>query len=85
MVKGLSRRVVVLNLPSSEIFEQAFFIVSEDIKTGTTAKDVISEAYEVLNSRNRVIKQRTKPGQLFYYLAGAFSVALAWGLTVIFL
>lgn len=45
MVKGLSKRVVTIRFPDSHIFEQAIFMVREDLKARpVTASDLIREA-----------------------------------------
>ncbi len=49
MVKGVSRRVVVVKSPDKRLFEEAIFILSEEaLRTGgITAEDIISEACNV--------------------------------------
>ena len=49
MVKGTSRRVVVVDSPDPHIFEQAIFIVRNDAfrKEGVTPEQVVNEACRV--------------------------------------
>ena len=49
MVKGTSRRVVVVDSPDPPIFEQAIFIVRNDAfrKEGVTPEQVVNEACRV--------------------------------------
>ena len=49
MVKGVSRRVIVVDSPDPELFEQAIFIVRNDAlaKKGVTSDQVVSEACRV--------------------------------------
>ncbi len=51
MVKGVSRRVIMVKSPDPKIFEEAIFIVKEDVlkKGGTSARDVLREAQRVAN------------------------------------
>ena len=45
MVKGTNRRVVVVKSPDPRIFDEAIFIVREDLfHRGTSAEKVMSEA-----------------------------------------
>ena len=49
VVKGTSKRVIVVKSPDPKIFEQAIFIVKEDYrrKGGTNAGEVLREAQKV--------------------------------------
>ena len=46
MVKGISRRVVVVDAPEHRFFEQAIFIVREDVARsgGVSREEVLNEA-----------------------------------------
>ena len=44
MVKGISRRVVVVDSPDQRYFEQAIFIVAENEKGGMTQGQLLQEA-----------------------------------------
>ncbi len=46
MVKGISRRVIVVRSPDPRFFEQAIFLLKEDAlhAEGVTAEQVLSEA-----------------------------------------
>ncbi|MEG0780196.1 MAG: hypothetical protein RR426_06290, partial [Oscillospiraceae bacterium] len=52
MVKGISRRVVVVNSPDPRIFEQAIFIVRNDalMRDGVSAQEIVEEARRVAKS-----------------------------------
>ena len=52
MVKGISKRVIVIKSPDKRIFEEAIFIMREDaFKTaGITAEDVVNEACKIASS-----------------------------------
>lgn len=49
MVKGISRRVIVVRSPDPRFFEQAIFLLKEDAlhADGVTAEQVVSEARQV--------------------------------------
>ena len=49
MVKGMSRKVVVIKSPDKKIFEEAIFIVKEDLfkRSGVSTAEVINEAQRV--------------------------------------
>ncbi len=56
MVKGISRRVVVVDSPDQRFFEQAIFIVRNDAAgEGVTARELVEEARRVaFPTRGRV-------------------------------
>ena len=50
MVKGLSRRVIVVDSPDPHIFEQAIFIVRNDAAVGSggvTSQQVVDQAIRI--------------------------------------
>lgn len=49
MVKGVSRRVIVVDSPDPKLFEQAIFIVRNEAfaREGVTSEQVVSEACRV--------------------------------------
>ena len=49
MVKGTSRRVIVVDSPDPKLFEQAIFIVKNDAMTreGVTSQQVLGEACRI--------------------------------------
>ena len=48
MVKGISRRVVVIDSPDQRFFEQAIFIVRNDAAgEGITSRELVEEARRV--------------------------------------
>ncbi|MBO5034296.1 MAG: translation initiation factor 2 [Oscillospiraceae bacterium] len=60
MIKGISRRVIVVKAPDRRFFEEAIFIVREDIlgQGGVTADQVVEEARRVADGYARK-KRRT--------------------------
>lgn len=50
MVKGISRRVIVVDSPDPRIFEQAIFIIRNDAATGeggVTSQQVVDQAVRI--------------------------------------
>lgn len=52
MVKGISRRVIVVDSPDPKLFEQAIFIVKNDAfsQEGVTSQQVLGEACRIARS-----------------------------------
>lgn len=91
VVKGTSRRVIVVDSPDTELFEQAIFIVRNNIlsERGVTAQMLVDEACRVAKScsrasptaRRRGLLRRVSP--LLYGALGALGIGLAWLLTTL--
>ena len=90
MVKGTSRRVIVVDSPDTELFEQAIFIVRNEIlsERGVTAQMLVDEACRVAKScartsptARRSLFRRLPP--VFYGILGALGTGLAWLLTAL--
>lgn len=81
MVKGLSRRVVMVRFPEAGVFEQAIFVVRDDAaaRKGVSAERVIQEACDAAQG---FIRPSVKRGRhwppLVYALSGAAGVGAAW-------
>ena len=89
LLKGLSRRVVVVDAPDPQLFEQAIFILRNDALTdrGVSADQVVTEACRIAREYTR--SQGGRQGFLrsvpapWYAAAGAGAVALAWVLSLL--
>ena len=59
MVKGVARRVVVVKAPESPLFEQAIFILRDDIEAqrGVDADAILREA---CNTAGEYVRKHTK-------------------------
>ena len=87
MVRGTSRRVIVVDSPDTELFEQAIFIVRSDVSTrsGVTAQKLVDEACRVARScgrtqtRTKSLLRRGSPTP--HHSAGG--IALAWLLSAL--
>jgi hypothetical protein len=80
MVKGLSRRVVMVRYPEAGVFEQALFVVRDDaaVSRGITSDDVIAEACRIAQRHSNSAKQRKRWPPLAYTMMGACGVGAAW-------
>ncbi|WP_423242343.1 translation initiation factor 2 [Sporobacter termitidis] len=87
MVKGVSRRVIVIKSPDRHLFEEAIFIVKEEALRGggVTGDEIIKQAQEVADNYVRYhIKKRRLPRLPAPAFAafGAAATALAWVLAL---
>jgi hypothetical protein len=86
MVKGVSRRVIVIKSPNLHLFDEAIFIVKEDAlrEGGVTGTEIIKQAQEVADNYVRQhLKKRLMsriPAPAFAAFGAAFT-ALIWLLT----
>ena len=74
MVKGVSRRVVVVKSPDKRLFEEAIFILSEDAlrSGGITAEDIVSEACAVAST---YVRKNAVSGYRKYLIPAAMIAA----------
>ena len=81
MVRGISRRVVVVDSPDRRFFEQAIFIVRNDAAgEGVTAQALVEEAQRVAkqySAKDRTGWRRRLPPAA-YTLLGAGGIGLVW-------
>lgn len=88
MVRGTTRRVIVVESPDTNLFEQAIFIVRNDAvgRDGVTAQQLVSEACRVAKgcaqgSGKRPLLRR---GAVWLWcISGAGIAALVWLLTAL--
>lgn len=87
MVKGITRRVVVIKSPDPRIFDEAIFLVKEDvIHHGVTNEQILNEAQEAAQKyimsqrspKSRLISRIPPPG---FAAIGAGATALIWLIT----
>lgn len=88
MVKGISRRVIVVRHPDRRLFEQAIFIVKEDAlnQGGVSADEVLDEARRVADGfvrRSRLGRKNRWRGPALFTLAGALGASLLWCLGLV--
>ncbi len=78
MVKGVSKQVIVVQSPDPKLFEQAIFILKEDVK-GVTDEELLKEAKLAAQGK----RQEGKKRKLYLYgpvwaCGGAVVTGLAW-------
>ena len=83
MVKGTNRRVVVVRSPDPQIFEEAIFVIREDLfHRGGSADKILAEAKQAANAYLRTAVRPRRfweriPRTLFA-AAGAVAAGIAW-------
>ena len=91
MVKGISRRVIVVDSPDPRIFEQAIFIIRNDAAAGggVTSQQLVDQAVRIAKNYARThggtapaATWRTKPW-LWAVLGGA-AMGAVWLLVCLF-
>lgn len=81
MVKGISRRVVVVDSPDPNIFEQAIFIIRNDSVDGVSSQQLVEQAVRIAKSYART---HTAPRKRLQFtpavaaIAGAAAIAMIW-------
>lgn len=83
MVKGVSKQVIVVHSPDPKLFEQAIFILKEDVK-GVTDEQLLKEANRALHRTGEMSKWRL----LWQFgpawaCSGAILTAAIWLLTAV--
>jgi hypothetical protein len=83
VVKGISRRVIVIKSPDKHLFDEAIFIVREDAlrEGGVSGDEIIKQAQEVAGSYVRYhLKRRFLPNlpAPAFAAVGAACTALVW-------
>ena len=61
MVKGVTKRVVVVRCPDTRFFDQAIFMVREDAIAGMDPETVLKEACRAADGYIRENAERKKP------------------------
>ena len=84
MVKGISRRVVVVDSPDQRFFEQAIFIVRNDAAgEGVTSRELVEEARRVARNyaggnHGRFSRTWQELSPIVYTSMGAAAIGLIW-------
>ena len=85
MVKGISRQVIVVHAPDPKLFEQAIFILKDDVGEGITDEALLKEARSAIRGSD----DKTGKKRHFYLYGavwasgGALITGLIWLLTVL--
>ncbi len=72
MVKGVTRRVIVVRSPDPRLFEQAIFIVREQasIEAGVSPDQILEEAQRAANG---YVRRNSAAGRLLHRIPGRLS------------
>ena len=82
MVKGISRQVIVVDAPEPKMFEQAIFILKEDME-GITDEALLKEARQAIQGGDKTARKRhIWLYGAFWAAAGALATGIAWMLTM---
>ena len=82
MVKGISRQVIVVDAPEPNLFEQAIFILKEDME-GITDEALLKEARQAIQGQDKSSRKRhIWLYGAFWAAAGALATGIAWLVTV---
>ena len=84
MVKGISRRVIVVDSPDPHIFEQAIFIVRNDAAggEGVSSQELVQQAVRIAKNYTRSLHaappKRLPKIPLLSALLGGGAIGLLW-------
>ena len=84
MVKGTSRQVIVVQAPEPKLFDQAIFILKEDMGEGITDEALLKEAQKAIQGGDPSARKRhIWLYGAFWAAAGALVTGIAWMVTVL--
>ena len=78
MVKGVSRQVIVVHAPEPKLFEQAIFILKDNMGEGVTDELLLKEAKQAISGNLLEKKRHFYLYGLFWACGGALLTGLAW-------
>lgn len=79
-MRGYQRKVIYLKNPGGEYFDEAYFVVRENLPEGSAQEgDMVFEANRII-SENLGVRKPMRPHRLFFGIAIFLSgVLLSWG------
>ena len=82
MVRGITRQVVVVKGPDPKVFDQAIFLVRDDVlaQGGVTEEVLLRQAREACNQKRAGVPLLQK---LLWAAGGAGTMGLLWLLTAL--
>jgi len=84
MVKGISRQVIVVEAPEPKLFEQAIFILKENMGEGITDEALPKEARQAMRGKEDSGRKRhVYLYGAFWAAAGSLATGLVWLATVL--
>jgi len=81
MVKGTTRRVIVVTPPNKRLFEEAVFFLRQDGEIGVTGDEIIAEAQSVAREFIREHKVRPSLRRVrltVFFALGALAASAVW-------
>ena len=83
MVKGISRQVIVVDAPEPKLFDQAIFILKDDMGEGITDEALLKEAQKAIHGSDKSAwKRHIWLYGAFWAAAGALMTGAAWLMTI---
>ena len=83
MVKGISRQVIVVDAPEPKLFEQAIFILKENME-GVSDEALLKEARQAIHGQDKSSRKRhIWLYGAFWATAGALATGAAWIVTIL--
>lgn len=85
MVKGMTRRVVVVKSPNKKLFEEAVFFLSDDADRGVSSDQIVAEAQAIANDFTRGSFSARSFAWLrtaLWAVLGALSASLVWAVVL---
>ena len=78
MVKGVSRQVIVVHSPEPKLFEQAIFILKDNMGEGVTDELLLKEAQKAIHGSLPGKKRHFYLYSAFWTTVGAALTGLVW-------
>lgn len=78
MVKGVSRQVIVVHAPEPKLFDQAIFILKDDVGEGVTDELLLKEAQKAIHGSSGSRKRHVYLYAAFWALGGSLATGLVW-------
>ena len=84
MVKGISRQVILVPSPDPKLFDQAIFILKEDMGEGVTDEALLKEAQKAIRMGEPSSgKRKIWLYGAFWATAGALLTGMVWVMTIL--
>jgi hypothetical protein len=84
MVKGISRQVILVPSPDPKLFDQAIFILKEDMGEGVTDEALLKEAQKAIRMGEPSSgKRKIWLYGAFWATTGALLTGMVWAVTIL--
>jgi len=78
VVKGVSRQVIVVQAPDPKLFEQAIFILKDNVGEGVTDELLLKEAQQAIQESGRSRRRHLWLYGAFWSAGGALLTGMVW-------